>query len=305
MSELSLFKGGVPAYLVGLEDDTTNNLAGGEVGMRRMSIKGGVFREMIGSKEYRVSEERSIGVVIIKAAPTKNRTYFSGPYVEGENASPSCWSHDTQVSAPEVPADQRQSAKCMDCPQNIKGSGQGDSRACRFQQRVAVLLEGEVQKKEVYQLILPATSIFGDGEKGKLPLEAYARHLRAHGTPIAGVITEMRFDTASPTPKLTFKPVRAVTEDELAVVREMRTSKEAEEAIKLTVNLTPKKPAAALFEEEPEEKPAPKKLAAPKVEKAAVVEEEEDEPAPKKVASKKPDPATSSLDSLVTGWDDE
>jgi hypothetical protein len=301
MSELTLFKGGVPAYLAGLEDDTTDHLAGGELGQRKLSIKGGVFREMIGSKEYRVSEDRAIGVVIIKAAPTKTRTYFSGPYVEGENASPSCWSHDTQVSAPEVPEEQRQAAKCMDCPQNIKGSGQGDSRACRFNHRIAVLLEGEVHKKEVYQVVLPATSIFGDGEKGKLPLEAYARHLKAHGTPIAGVVTEMRFDTASPTPKLTFKPVRAVTEEELDVVREMRSSKEAEEAIKLVVKPNPKKPAAALFEEEPEAKPAPKK-AAPKVVEA---EAEEEEPAPKKVISKKPDPVTSSLDSLVSGWDDE
>jgi hypothetical protein len=187
----------------------------------------------------------------------------------------------------------------MNCPQNVKGSGQGESRACRYQQRVAVLLEGEVEKREVYQLILPATSVFGDGEKGKLPLQAYARHLKAHGTPIAGVITEMRFDTASPTPKLVFKPVRPITEDELAVVREMRNSPEAEEAIKLTIAPSTK-PASALFE------PAPK--AAPKAVKLApvvVVEDDEPVPEPKKVVTKKPEVNTSSLESLVDGWDDE
>jgi hypothetical protein len=303
MSELTLFKGGVPAYLSGMEDDVTSALAGGDLGQRRLSIKGNVFREMIGSKEYRVSEDRAIGIVIIKAAATNHRTYFAGSYVEGQNASPTCWSHDQQVSAPEVPEDQRQSRKCMDCPQNVKGSGQGESRACRFKRNVAVLLEGEINKQEVYQLTLPATSIFGDGEKGKLPLEAYARHLKAHGTPIAGVITEMRFDTASPTPKLTFKPVRPITEEELADIREARNSKEADEAIKLVVNLSPKKPAAALFEDAPEEKPAPKAKAVPKVEK--VVEEEEEEEPPKKVASKKPEPKSASLESLVDGWDDE
>ena len=303
MSEMTLFQGGVPAYLKDLLDDTTNNLAGGDLGMRRMSIKGGVFREMIGSKEYRVSEERAIGIVIIKAAPSKYRTFFAGAYVEGQNASPTCWSRDTQVPAVEVPEEQRQASKCMDCPQNVKGSGQGESRACRFQQRVAVLLEGEVHKREVYQVILPATSIFGDGEKGKLPLEAYARHLKAHGTPIAGVITEMRFDTASPTPKLTFKPVRAITEEELAVVREMRESSEAEEAVKLSI--APPKPAGDLFvRETPKAKVAPK--AAPKIEAPApAVVEEEEEPAPKKVVSKKPEPNSASLDSLVSGWDDE
>jgi hypothetical protein len=302
MSELTLFKNGVPAYLSGLEDDTTSALAGGDLGQRRLSIKGNVFREMIGSKEYRVSEDRAIGIVIIKAAPTNHRTYFAGTYVEGQNASPTCWSHDQQVSAPEVPEDQRQARKCMDCPQNVKGSGQGESRACRFKRNVAVLLEGEIDKQEVYQLTLPATSIFGDGEKGKLPLEAYARHLKAHGTPIAGVITEMRFDTSSPTPKLTFKPVRPVTEEELADIRAARSSKEADEAIQLTVNLSPKKPASALFEATPEEKPAPKAKLVPKVEKP--VEEEEEAP-PKKTASKKPEPKSASLESLVDGWDDE
>jgi hypothetical protein len=297
MSEIALFKGGVPAYLRQLEDDTTNALAGGEMGARRISIKGGVFREMIGSKEYRTSEERSMGVIIIKAAPSVHRTYFEGTYVEGQASSPTCWSSNSQTPAPEVPETQRQAAKCMDCPQNVKGSGQGETRACRYQQRIAVLLEGEVEKREVYQVVLPPTSVFGDGEKNKLPLQAYARHLRAHGTPIAGVITEMRFDTASPTPKLIFKPVRPITEEELAVVQEMKNSKEAEEAVKLTVNVSTPKPAAALFDTPEPAKPAPKAKPSPVVEEEAVP--------PKKIETKKPAASSASLESLVDGWDDE
>lgn len=296
MSEIALFKGGVPAYLRQLEDDTTNALAGGEMGARRISIKGGVFREMIGSKEYRTSDDRAMGVIIIKAAPSVHRTYFEGTYVEGQASSPICWSSNSQTPAPEVPETQRQAAKCMDCPQNVKGSGQGETRACRYQQRIAVLLEGEVEKREVYQVVLPPTSVFGDGEKNKLPLQAYARHLRAHGTPIAGVITEMRFDTASPTPKLIFKPVRPITEEELAVVQEMKNSKEAEEAIKLTVNVSAPKPAAALFDTPA--KPAPKTKPSP-------VMEEEEAPPPKKIEAKKPAASSASLESLVDGWDDE
>ena len=297
MSEIALFKGGVPAYLRQLEDDTTNALAGGEMGARRISIKGGVFREMIGSKEYRTSEERSMGVIIIKAAPSVHRTYFEGTYVEGQASSPICWSSNSQTPAPEVPETQRQAAKCMDCPQNVKGSGQGETRACRYQQRIAVLLEGEVEKREVYQVVLPPTSVFGDGEKNKLPLQAYARHLRAHGTPIAGVITEMRFDTASPTPKLIFKPVRPITEEELAVVQEMKNSKEAEEAVKLKVNVSTPKPAAALFDTPEPAKPAPKAKPSPVVEEEAVP--------PKKIETKKPAASSASLESLVDGWDDE
>lgn len=291
MSELTLFKGGVPAYLKELQDETTDSLSGGELGQRRISIKGNVFREMIGSKEYRTSEDRAMNVIIIKAAPKNHRTYFAGSYVEGQAAQPTCWSADEVSPAPEVPEDQRQAARCMDCPQNVKGSGQGDSRACRYSRRIAVLLEGEVDKREVYQVILPATSVFGDGDKGKLPLQAYARHLKAHGVPIAGVVTEMRFDTSVPTPKLVFKPVRQISEDEFAVVREMRDSVEADEAIKMKV--APPKAERVL------EAPKPKKAAAPVV-------EEEEEPAPKKVVKKTDPPAKgNSLDALVAGWDDE
>jgi hypothetical protein len=184
----------------------------------------------------------------------------------------------------------------MDCSQNIKGSAsQGDGRACRFSQRIAVLIEGETSKREVYQVICPATSVFGDGEKGKLPLQAYGRHLKAHNTPVAGVITEMRFDTASPTPKLVFKPVRPITEDEYHDVEATRNSTEAEEAIKLTVVIKPKDGAA------PAAAPAPKPV--PKAEKVVAEEVVEE---PKKVEKKSTPAATSApaLTDLVDGWDD-
>jgi hypothetical protein len=299
MSELTLFKTGLPSYLKNLqEDDTTSSLAGGEVGQRKISIKGGVFREMLGNKEVRTSEERAIGVIIIKAAPSVHRTYFAGAYVEGQNASPTCWSSNNQTPDTSVPADQKQAGKCMDCPQNIKGSAsQGDGRACRFSQRIAVLIEGETSKREVYQVICPATSVFGDGEKGKLPLQAYGRHLKAHNTPVAGVITEMRFDTASPTPKLVFKPVRPITEDEYHDVEAMRNSTDAEEAVKLTVVSKPKDSAA----------PAPAAAPAPKpVSKAEKVVAEEVVEEPKKVEKKSTPAATSApaLTDLVDGWDD-
>ena len=289
MSEMTLFKGGLPAYLQGT-DDATNSLAGtgeGGLGSRRISIKGGVFREFIGGKEFRVSEERSMNVVIIKAASKVSRIYYAGSYTEGEAVSPTCWSSDSQ--RPDEKVKDKQSATCLTCPQNIKGSGQGDSRACRYQQRLAVVIDGEVDKGEVYQLVLPPTSVFGDGEKGKLPLQAYARHLKNHGTPITGVVTEMRFDTASPTPKLVFKPVRPVTEEEFLKVQELKDSDEAIKAVTLTVAQT----------DGVKDKPKPALAKPVAVEVEAEVEE------PKKAAPKKPAVANEpSLDSLVGEWDD-
>ena len=289
MSEMTLFKGGLPAYLQGT-DVATNSLAGtgeGGLGSRRISIKGGVFREFIGGKEFRVSEERSMNVVIIKAASKVSRIYYAGSYTEGEAVSPTCWSSDSQ--RPDEKSKEKQAATCLSCPQNIKGSGQGESRACRYQQRLAVVIDGEVDKGEVYQLVLPPTSVFGDGEKGKLPLQAYARHLKNHGTPITGVVTEMRFDTASPTPKLVFKPVRPVTEDEFLKVQELKDSEEAIKAVTLTVAQT----------DGVKDKPKPALAKPVAVEETEAVEE------PKKAAPKKPAVANEpSLDSLVGEWDD-
>lgn len=286
MSDLTLFKGGLPSYLQNaVEDDATNALAGESLGSRRISIKGGVFRQMVGGKEFNVSEERAMNVIIVKAAPKVSRTFYSGTYSEGETVSPTCWSSDSQ--RPDEGVKEKQSATCLNCPQNIKGSGQGDSRACRYQQRLAVVLDGEVDKREVYQLVLPSTSVFGDGEKGKLPLQAYARHLKNNGVPITGVVTEMRFDTASPTPKLVFKPIRAVTEGEYNIVQQLKDSQEATRAIALTVAQTDgvkeKADNAALFAPAPE----------PEVEE------------PKKVEAKKSaTPAEPELASLVDEWDD-
>ena len=296
MSEMTLFKGGLPSYLQTSKDDATNALAGtgeGGLGARRISIKGGVFREFIGGKEYRVSEERSMNVVIIKAAPKVSRIYYAGSYTEGEAVSPTCWSSDSQ--RPDEKVKDKQAATCLTCPQNIKGSGQGDSRACRYQQRLAVVVDGEVDKGEVYQLVLPPTSVFGDGEKGKHPLQAYARHLKSHDTPITGVVTEMRFDTASPTPKLVFKPVRPVTEDEFNRIQELKDSSEAIAAITLTVAQTDGvKDKAKNVLAAP--KPAAEKVQAEEVE---AIEE------PKKAPPKKAPVANEpKLEDLVGEWDD-
>lgn len=302
MTAMTLF--GKPSkaltVLGGIEDNLTSTIAGGGGGgNRRISIKGNVFREIVGGKEVRVSEERAINVVLINAAPV-SRMYFAGSYTEGEVSKPVCWSSDTQRPDPAVPQDQRQSQFCKDCPQHIKGSGQGESRACRFSQRIAVMLEGELEKREVYQVSLPATSVFGDADGKKMPLQAYGRHLKAYNTPAISIVTEMRFDTSSPTPKLVFKPVRELEEHELNIAVEMQKHEDTIRAITLNVSQTdgviPAPKTAAL----PKPAPAPAPVAK-KVEAEEVVEE------PKKVVKKTAAAAPeekADLSSVVDEWDD-
>lgn len=303
MSNLTLFNGqqdsSALALLDGLEDNLTSTLSGSTgITNRRLSFKGNVWREYINGKEVRVAEERAMNVVIINAAPL-NRMYFP-PYKEGEVAKPICWTSDTQKPDDAVPVETRQANKCMDCPQNIKGSGQGDSRACRFQQRIAVMLEGNLDKGEVYQVTLPSTSIFGDGERDKWPLQAYGRHLKAHNTHAIAIVTEMRLDINSPTPKITFRPVRQLSTPELQACLSMRDHADTIRAVTLNVSQFD----AGNKDSKEEFAPAPANIAAPQA--APVVEAPVEEPTvvvKKTVAA--PTSTVEDLGAVIGDWDDE
>lgn len=308
MSNITLFDAPLPGTLHGGADEDTKLLAGssgggGGGGIRRLSIKGGVFREMLGNKEYRSSEERHINVAVVRVAEHNSRQYYPGAYVEGQSSAPVCWSSDGQK--PDAESKEKQAPTCAACPQNIKGSGQGESRACRYQRRIAIVLESEIDRREVYQLICPATSVFGDGELRKMPLQKYAQHLGSHATPITKIITEVRFDTSSTQPKLTFKAVRPLTDSEYAIVRELRDSPEAIKAVQLNAaqaeGIGRREPVQlSLFADEEFETVAPAAKPAPAAAKKPV------EPAiaePKKAASKKPAPEPKLAD-LVGEWDD-
>jgi hypothetical protein len=237
MSELTLFNTAkLPAYLKGITmDETTRNLMGGGDSVSRISIRGGVFRKIVNGEEVMQSDDRAMNVVIVKSAPNVHRTFYAGTYKEGENSPPDCWSSNNET--PDAIVRNPQSPKCATCPQNIKGSGQGESRSCRFTRRLAVVLDNDISG-DVLQLALPAQSIFGKGEKGKLPLEAYVRFLAGHNLPVTAVVTEMRFDTTSATPKLTFKPIRPLEQDEYTAVTERAESPEAIAAV--TMSFSPK-----------------------------------------------------------------
>lgn len=224
------YKGGIPAHLRNVEmDETTKALMGGTGSTgRRISIKGNVFRMIVNGKEVDKNEDRAMNVVIVASHPHVSRTYYEGVYKEGEMKAPDCWSDDGITSSEK--SKNRQSIKCGPCPQNIAGSGQNNSRACRYSQRVAVVLEGEFDGP-VYQMIFPAQSIFGRAEDGKMPLQAYVQLLVQHGLPITAVVTELRFDTNSATPKLFFKAIRPLTAEEMRIVKEQGQSDEAREAI--------------------------------------------------------------------------
>jgi hypothetical protein len=294
-NELAMLGQGLPSYLKELQlDATTKSLmgSGGTGGIKRISIRGGVWRMMVSGKEVAKNEDRTMNVVIVAASPKVSRTYYASSYQEGEIKAPDCWSADGEV--PDAKASDPQSKRCIDCAQNAKGSGQGDSRACRYSQRLAVTLANDISG-EVMQLTLPASSIFGSGEPGKWPLQTYAKMIGSKGVPITAVVTEMRFDTDSATPKLTFKPVRVLDSDEHNTAISQGKTPAAIKAVTMTVSeadSTPRLEAKAKIVD-PEEVLKAEKEAESLVEPTKRASKKEEAPAPKKDLSK-----------ILSEWDD-
>ena len=275
-----------------LAKSLTGGTGGGST--KRISIKGGVFRLMADGKEITSIDDRHLDVVIVNAAPKISRTFYAGQYVEGETKGPDCWSADGDK--PDASIEEPQASDCASCPMNVKGSGQGDSKACRFSQRLAVVLANDVQG-DVMQLTLAATSIFGKEEGDKRPLQAYARYLAAQNINPETLVTRLRFDTKAAVPKLFFQPVRWLEDDEYAVAVKKGESTEAKMAVTMSVS-------------KPADKPLQLEGAKPKA-KAAPVQaeaEEVDEPEKRKPAAKAsavPQKKAGSLAATVDEWDDE
>jgi hypothetical protein len=323
MSNITLFNSSnVPAFARNNElSDTAKALTGGGSGIatKRISIKGGVFRLVAGGKEVANIEDRHLDVVIVRAAPKVSRIFYDGAYDADKIVPPACWSNDGEK--PDASISEPQNKTCMGCPQNEAGSGMGNSRACRFQQRLAVVLANHPDG-DVLQLTLPATSIFGKEDGDKRPLQAYARFLAAQNPPVnpEQIVTRMKFDTKAESPKLFFAPTRWLTDDEYPVVVRQSETEEAKRAVVLTVaqadgvkaapmalaGTAPKaaaKPAPVVSDNE-DEAPAPKAAKAPKTKPVA---DADDEPEVRKPAVK--DSAVpakkSKLADIVSDWDDE
>lgn len=296
MSELTLFEGGLPSYIKELGLDEETKAIAGSSGNKRISIKGSVFRLIVNGEEIATREERSMNVVIVRNAMNTSRTFYSGSYREGEKVAPLCWSSDGK--APDSGVESPQSRNCESCPQNIKGSGDnGTSKACRYSLRLAVVLADDIEG-DVYQLTLPSTSYFGKSDQDKWwSFQQYSQYLASNNVRLGVVVTEMKFDTKSPVPKLIFRPVRALPQEQYEIVREQGKTLAAANAIRMTVAQTENI------------------LPAPAKAKAIVHEVEDVEDEPKRVV-RKPEPVKpvaeeekkEKLSSVLSKWasdDDE
>jgi hypothetical protein len=257
---------------------------------------------MVNGKEVEKSNQDALDVVIVNASPHVHRMYFSKAYVPGEKMPPpTCWTSDSQK--PDEAVVDKQAENCLSCPQNIKGSGANGTKACRFSRRVAVVRADDMNG-DVYQMTLPAQSIFGNGTKDCKPLHEYTDYVRANGQNLMSVVSRVSFDEDSSSTKIGFKAIRILNDDEYAVCATKSTSEEAKRAITLSVNVN-KDEDGEEFEQkkqQPIQRPEVLKVIDDIPEPTVRAAEKPTPPPAPKPAAPKADQGDVSLDDLVSDW---
>ena len=208
--------------------------SGGGSTSRRITMSKGVFRRIVNGKEAGKVKDGFLNVIVINALPKVSRQFYATAFdPDAAPTLPDCWSNQGDV--PDAKAANPQSASCATCPQNIDGSGtNGKGRACRFNRRVAVLLENDMSG-DIYQFNIPAKSLFGKGVGNTHPFESYIKFLPANGESIDRIITQIAFDENETADVLKFTPVRHLTDEEIDVVETAQATQESKRVIQLTV----------------------------------------------------------------------
>jgi hypothetical protein len=288
MSNVALFNNQLPDYLKEVQlDDVTKALSGGDSQTKRIALGANKFVLKVNGTEISKTPTNKLEIVIVNASKHVSRTFYAKAWdPKADAAPPDCWSNDGEKPDPTVK--EPQNSSCIGCQQDINGSGQGNTKACRKNRRIAVALASDLNG-DVYQMTLQSKSIFYDmkdpGDLEHMPFNQYAKYVGSQGYNLNTLVTEMRFDEDSTVGKLFFRPVRFLEKHEWDVAVKQGDSAAAKNAVTMSVASGDSKP----------------KLEAP-VAKAPAVEAEA-VPEPTKRAEKKVEPkAKPDLKSVMGDW---
>ena len=291
MSNLTTVKD-LPAHLQNVKlDDFTKAFSSSGGSMKRITLRGRVFRLVDGGKEIAKNTDPHMDVVVVNGSRTVQKTWYAGEYNPDETSIPDCWSSDGE--RPDADVANPQSARCKECEQAIKGSAGAGRASCRYSMRLAVVLRNNVGG-DIYQLILPQKSLFGQGDVDHMPFLQYAKYVAQSGYNLNMLATRLTFDTDSDFPKLVFSNAEFLDSDAYAEAVEQGESPIAVNAGKL--NFT-KKAEPQLPKMVAPAGSAAAKLAAPAAEAPPVKRAEK----PKEAAPK----PKAGLANLMDEWGDD
>lgn len=292
MSNVTIFKQGAVATSGNRElSDLAKSLSTVTTTRRIQTNTNGTFKRMVNGEQIGNAVRGEINVIILHALPKVSRTYYKEKYDPNKEATlPNCWSN--LGDKPEEGAEDKQHSNCAECPQNIKGSGDNGSRACRFERRISVLVEHD-PSGDIYQFKIPSKSLFGKGNGNVHPFESYVKFLLANGESPDNVVTNVSFDANADTMELLFTPLRNISDEEYEMVKAAQSRPETKRYTMITVA------QADGVKKLPGNKPAaPAKVTRSDEPEDEVIEE------PVKRTVKKPEPpkAKANLADVVSAW---
>lgn len=283
----------VPAHIAALFGAPKNSdYESASLSVPAVSFRGKVWRIVIDGEEKPLTNAEgdpvpTMEVVMVKGNPRRSKAYYGEKkYVEGENSAPICASRDG--IAPDAGVEEPQCDSCAACPQNVWGSRISEAgkkvKACADSKRIAVVPAGDLAFTPLL-LSVPATSLTDKDNKenearGWYALSEYAMMLEKRGVPVEAVVTKIGFDSRPAHPKLLFKAVGYLGEEDSEAVLALRET----ENINTIIGVTDGAVGAT--------EPAPKPAAAAKTKAAPAPEPDDDDdapaPAPKAAAKTKP-----------------
>ncbi len=220
-------------------DDLSSGVA---VSFPILGIKGGKWHYRFKGADDIIADARgfavpALEVVVVKAQKELSRTFYPGGYVEGVNSRPVCWSSDgvrpdDTVTDPINPV-------CATCPNAQWGSGATPAapkaQACQQRRRVVVVPYSDDLTNEAgggaILLSVPPSSLRN--------LDGYSGKLKGNRVHYYGCVTQLNFDQ-DPTvafPRVEFSWMRPLSDEEVAVVMEMRKSDQVDRILNSKINV--------------------------------------------------------------------
>jgi len=305
MSNITILNQDVPDFLQAAGVSELTKQLAGRTGVKRIVPKNGIFRKTVGGEEMG-KVKGSLNAIIVNASPHVGRIFYAKAWTpDAEPTAPDCFSNDGR--SPDVSSTNPQADRCDSCQQNIKGSGQGNSKACRYSRRIAMVLQedfGTSLEGSVYQMNLASKSLFGESVGDNThPFENYSKYLSNNGKSLDYVITQISFNEDNDNQSVLFTPIRYIVKNEHTVTSRVAAMPEVQKMVVMTP-----------YQADASGKIA--KLEAPKSMGKILDEDEEaamakvkaspiDEPV-KRPSKAAPTPTTKKdLDSVVKAWSDE
>jgi len=204
------------AFMQSAQGDT-GSMVSSSVSIPRLSYRGKRWRFIVDGEEDLV-KELAVQVIVVGVEPDAGRfikTYYEKEYVSGDTEPPTCSSSDGIF--PDAWVTLAQSPRCQGCPKNVFGSATsrsgGKAKACHDSKRLWVVRPDDLDI--VYGLNVPIMSLKN--------LAEYGKYCARNNFPSALLITELSMDDEAEFPKLCFKHVGFVAQDDVQTVIDLNT----------------------------------------------------------------------------------